>query len=109
MIVAGILASFFSTLSQRYTFNDWDEFRKHNSDEDAKLLKESYKPCGKVVDIEVQRGGFFSNDRVTLKTEDAIYNCVGRVSEIRKGSDVKRQYNDLIVIDDGKEKRLELL
>ncbi|GIC77198.1 hypothetical protein [Moritella sp. F3] len=91
--------------SQRYMFNSWVELFRYENEEYMKTIKD----CGEVIDVEVQLGRFLSNDQITLKTTEAIYNCYGSVTEIKKGSKVQRQFNNIIVIDDTQEKHLRLV
>lgn len=92
-------------LSQRYKFNSWDAMKK------AKEIKyqATFKDCGKVIDIDLDEGGFLTSRRVTIKTESKIYRCLGSVSEVKIGSKVRRQFGNLLVIDNEKEKRLPLV
>lgn len=99
-----IIAAVFDELSYRYKFNSWGDMRKAREND----YKDSFKDCGKVVNIDLDEGGFLSNRHVTIKTDKAIYRCIGTITKVKIGSKVRSQNGDLLVIDNGCEKRLSL-
>ncbi|GAB0154594.1 hypothetical protein [Marinobacterium sp. BA1] len=91
-------------LSQRAIYGSWAELRTAEEADRAK----SIKSCGLAESVEIIDGGLLGSDKVVIQTNEQVLVCYGSVSCVEKGSPVKRQFNEVIVIDNGRKKRLRL-
>ena len=49
---------------------------------DKIAYEESFEDCGTVTDVDLDEGGTFTNEYVTIKTDKAVYRCIGRVGAV---------------------------
>jgi len=91
-------------LSERYKHESWSEY----SEARKKAYKDSIKDIGKLLSVENHPATFLGSDKVTITTDKYTHTCFGLVKSVETGSEVKRQFSDIILVDEGKEKRFSL-
>lgn len=101
MIPVGV----FSELSDRYKHGSWTELRAARNKE----YEESLVSCGKLLDVQIDQGGFFSNAKILIKTEKAIFNCFGSIERVDLEQEIKRRGNVIYLSDNGKNKEFRLV
>jgi hypothetical protein len=91
-------------LSQRAQYGSWSELRTAEEAEQAKNIK----PCGLVDGVEIIKGGFLRSNRVVIRTDEQTLVCYGSVCCVEKGSPVERQFDEIILMDNGRKRRLRI-
>lgn len=95
----------FSELSDRYKHDSWAELKAARNKE----YEDSLISCGKLLDIQIDQGSFFSNAKVLIKTEKAIFNCFGSIENVDLEQEIQRRGNVIYLSDNGENKEFRLV
>lgn len=105
IFIPALVAIIFIYLSRRFQFNSFSEMKAH----DEREWENSFTDCGNIIDINHDESGIFKSPHVTIKTTNSVYRGIGRIGNVTIGSPLRMQGDDLIVIDNGVEKRLSIV